>query len=251
MLNNVAIGRYYSINSPMHSLNPIIKIISTLLFVISVFFADTLTSNLGLFFIITFMTVSSKVPSSVYFKTLKSLRGLLIALFIINIIMGVGVKETAIIVVRLIFIVIYTSMLTLTTSPTEITYGLEKVFSPLKIIKIPVNKMALSLSLAIRFIPTILDQADKILKSQASRGIDYNNSKIKGKFMALNAMLYPMFILSIKRADDLADAMEVRLFSINSKRTNYRINKVKIFDILVLLLHIGIIFLAISKGVII
>lgn len=251
MLNNVAIGRYYSINSPMHSLNPIIKIIGTLLFVISVFFADTLTSNLGLFFIITFMTVSSKVPSSVYFKTLKSLRGLLIALFIINIIMGVGVKETAIIVVRLIFIVIYTSMLTLTTSPTEITYGLEKVFSPLKIIKIPVNKMALSLSLAIRFIPTILDQADKILKSQASRGIDYNNSKIKGKFMALNAMLYPMFILSIKRADDLADAMEVRLFSINSKRTNYRINKVKIFDILVLLLHIGIIFLAISKGVII
>lgn len=251
MLNNVAIGRYYSINSPMHSLNPIIKIISTLLFVISVFFADTLTSNLGLFFIITFMTVSSKVPSSVYFKTLKSLRGLLIALFIINIIMGVGVKETAIILVRLIFIVIYTSMLTLTTSPTEITYGLEKVFSPLKIIKIPVNKMALSLSLAIRFIPTILDQADKILKSQASRGIDYNNSKIKGKFMALNAMLYPMFILSIKRADDLADAMEVRLFSINSKRTNYRINKVKIFDILVLLLHIGIIFLAISKGVII
>lgn len=251
MLNNVAIGRYYSINSPMHSLNPIIKIISTLLFVISVFFADTLTSNLGLFFIITFMTVSSKVPSSVYFKTLKSLRGLLIALFIINIIMGVGVKETAIIAVRLIFIVIYTSMLTLTTSPTEITYGLEKVFSPLKIIKIPVNKMALSLSLAIRFIPTILDQADKILKSQASRGIDYNNSKIKGKFMALNAMLYPMFILSIKRADDLADAMEVRLFSINSKRTNYRINKVKIFDILVLLLHIGIIFLAISKGVII
>lgn len=251
MLNNVAIGRYYSINSPMHSLNPIIKIISTLLFVISVFFADTLTSNLGLFFIITFMTVSSKVPSSVYFKTLKSLRGLLIALFIINIIMGVGVKETAIIVVRLIFIVIYTSMLTLTTSPTEITYGLEKVFSPLKIIKIPVNKMALSLSLAIRFIPTILDQADKILKSQASRGIDYNNSKIKGKFMALNAMLYPMFSLSIKRADDLADAMEVRLFSINSKRTNYRINKVKIFDILVLLLHIGIIFLAISKGVII
>lgn len=251
MLNNVAIGRYYSINSPVHSLNPIIKIIGTLLFIISVFFADTLTSNLGLFFMVTFMVVLSKVPSSVYFKTLKSLRGLLIALFIINIIMGVGVKETAIIAVRLIFIVIYTSMLTLTTSPTEITYGLEKVFSPLKIIKIPVNKMALSLSLAIRFIPTILDQADKILKSQASRGIDYNNSKIKGKFMALNAMLYPMFSLSIKRADDLADAMEVRLFSINSKRTNYRINKVKIFDILVLLLHIGIIFLAISKGVII
>ncbi|MDD4734375.1 MAG: energy-coupling factor transporter transmembrane component T [Bacilli bacterium] len=251
MLNNVAIGRYYSINSPVHSLNPIIKIIGTLLFIISVFFANTLTSNLGLFFMVTFMAVLSKVPSSVYFKTLKSLRGLLIALFIINIIMGVGIKETAIIAVRLIFIVIYTSMLTLTTSPTEITYGLEKVFSPLKIIKIPVNKMALSLSLAIRFIPTILDQADKILKSQASRGIDYNNSKIKGKFMALNAMLYPMFSLSIKRADDLADAMEVRLFSINSKRTNYRINKIKIFDILVLLLHIGIIFLAISKGVII
>ncbi len=251
MLNNVTIGRYYSVKSFVHNLNPIVKIISTLLFVIAVFFANTVYSNLGLLILVAFMIILSKIPLEIYFKTLNSLKWLFIALFIINIIMGVDIKETAIIVVRLIFIVVYTSMLTLTTAPTELTYGLEKVFSPLKIIKIPVSKMALSLSLAIRFIPTILDQANKILKSQASRGIDYNNSKISGKFMALKAMMFPMLSLSIKRADDLADAMEVRLFNINSKRTNYRINRVKVFDLLVLLLHIGMIVLAVLRGVVI
>lgn len=153
-------------------------------------------------------------------------------------------------ITRLSILVIYTTIVTLTTPPTEITYGLEKTFSFLNVFKIPVNKMALSLTLAIRFIPTIIDEANKILKSQASRGIDYYNSNLKGKYVAVKAMLFPMINLTIKKADDLADAMEVRLFSINNKRTNYRINKWNMFDNYILFVHIILFIICLIKGVV-
>ena len=110
--------------------------------------------------------------------------------------------------------------------------------------------MALSLTLAIRFIPTIIDEANKILKSQASRGIDYYNSNLKGKYVAVKAMLFPMINLTIKKADDLADAMEVRLFRINNKRTNYRINKWNMFDNYILFVHIILFIICLIKGVV-
>ena len=110
--------------------------------------------------------------------------------------------------------------------------------------------MALSLTLAIRFIPTIIDEANKILKSQASRGIDYYNSNLKGKYVAVKAMLFPMINLTIKKADDLADAMEVRLFSINNKRTNYRINKWNMFDNYIVFVHIILFIICLIKGVV-
>jgi energy-coupling factor transport system permease protein len=148
---------------------------------------------------------------------------------------------------RLVSIVLYTSVLTLTTPPTEITYGLEQVLSPFKLIGLPVNKIALSISLALRFIPTIIDQGNKILKSQASRGIDYYNSSLKGKFMAIKSMIIPMFVITLKKADDLADAMTVRLYNVNAKRTNFRINKWFFFDTYKVMIHIAILFLIIYK----
>lgn len=251
MLNNITIGKYYAIKSPIHSLNPIVKIVCTILFIIAVFLSNNITANLGLLFLIILMVILSKISTTIYLKTILSIKWFIIILFIINILGGVPLKLTVLIMVRLVYIVIYTSILTLTTAPTEITYGLEKVFAPLKLIGVPVNKMALSLSLALRFIPTILDQANKILKSQASRGVDYYNSKLNGKFMAIKAMIFPMISLSLKRADELSDAMEVRLFSIKGKRTNYRINKFGFTDALILLTHFITIFLAVLKGVLI
>ena len=154
---------------------------------------------------------------------------------------------TTISMLRLISIVLYTSILTLTTSPTEITYGLEKFLSPLKIIKVPVNKIALSISLALRFIPTLIDQGNKILKSQASRGVDYYNSNIKDKFMAIKSMLIPMFVITLKKSDDLADTMAVRLYNVNEKRTNFRVNKWSFFDIYMVIIHVCILILIIIK----
>ena len=158
-------------------------------------------------------------------------------------------ETTLVMLSRIILLVLYTSILTLTTPPNEITYGLEKFLSPLKIFRFKVSKMALSISIALRFIPTVIDEANKILKSQACRGIDYYHSTLKGKFVAIKALIIPMFVLTVKRADELADAMEVRLFSINKKRTNFRQNKWGLYDTYLVSIHVILLFALIYRSI--
>ena len=249
MLNKIMIGRYYPINSLVHKMNPLAKIICVLLFIIMSFLTFDIRFNAMLFILLMLMVCNTKVPFDIYFKTLFSIKWLLLFILIINLIVGSNLSVTIITMFRLIFVVLYTSILTLTTPPTEITYGLEKLFLPLKLIGIPVNKMALSISLALRFIPTIIDQGNKIIKSQASRGIDYYNSNLKGKILAIKSLIIPMFVLSIKKADDLADSMEVRLYNVNSKRINFRQNKWHFYDTFLVLMHLGL-FILIMKEVV-
>ncbi len=249
MLNKVMIGRYYSIGSLIHEMNPLAKIICVLLFIIMSFLTFDLRFNIILGLLLILMLFNTKVPLNIYLKTILSIKWLLIFILIINIIINNSLQITFITMLRLIYVVLYTSILTLTTPPTEITYGLEKLFLPLRLIGIPVNKMALSISLALRFIPTIIDQGNKIIKSQASRGIDYYNSNLKGKLLAIKALIIPMFILSFKKADDLADAMEVRLYNIDNKRTNFRQNKWGFYDTFIVLMHLGL-FILIMKEVV-
>lgn len=247
MLNNFVLGRYYKQNSKIHLMHPLSKIICTLSFIIMIFICNDIKLMILLGLVAVLMTEMSKVPRKVYFKSIFSLKYILLFILIINLIFQIDKITTIMTMLRLILIVIYTTLLTLTTPPTEITYGLELLLAPLKIIRIPVNKMALSISLALRFIPTIIDQGNKILKSQASRGIDYYNSNLKGKFIAIKAMIVPMFIITLKKADNLADAMTVRLYSVNSKRTNFRINKWHFFDSYMVLIHLTILVLVIYR----
>lgn len=247
MLNKIMIGRYYPINSLVHKMNPLAKIICVLLFVIMSFFTFDLRFNALLLVLLMLMMCNTKVPFDIFFKTILSIKWLLLFILIINLVVGSNLEVTIITMFRLIFVVLYTSILTLTTPPTEITYGLEKLFSPLKIIGIPVNKMALSISLALRFIPTIIDQGNKIIKSQASRGIDYYNSNLKGKILSIKSLIIPMFVLSIRKADDLADSMEVRLYNVNNKRINFRQNKWGFYDTFVVLLHLGLFVLIVKE----
>ena len=250
MLDNVVVGRYYPIKSKIHLMNPLCKIIRLLIYILSLFMASDIYMTIILTIFTLILMYLTNIPSRLYFKTVFSLKYLLLFILVINTICGINILNTIIMITRLSILVIYTTIVTLTTPPTEITYGLEKTFSFLNVFKIPVNKMALSLTLAIRFIPTIIDEANKILKSQASRGIDYYNSNLKGKYVAVKAMLFPMINLTIKKADDLADAMEVRLFSINNKRTNYRINKWNMFDNYILFVHIILFIICLIKGVV-
>lgn len=247
MLNNFVLGRYYNLNSKVHSMHPLSKIICTIIFIIMIFICNDIKLMVLLSFLAILFKEIAHIPNNIYYKTIMSLKYILIFILIINIILNINIVVTIMTMLRLVLIVLYTSILTLTTSPTEITYGLEMFLSPLKIIRVPVNKMALSISLALRFIPTIIDQANKILKSQASRGIDYYNAGLKGKFIAIRSMIVPMFIITIKRADDLANIMTVRLYSINQKRTNFRINKFNFFDIYMILIHITILILIIYR----
>lgn len=247
MLNKIMIGRYYPVNSQVHKMNPLAKIICILLFVVMIFFTYDIKFNIVISILVILMLLNTKVPIKIYFKTILSIKWLLLFIFIINLILGFNLQVTIITVLRLVYIVLYTSILTLTTPPTEITYGLEKFFSPLRLIGIPVNKMALSISLALRFIPTIIDQGNKIIKSQASRGIDYYNSNLQGKILALKSLIIPIFVLSIKRADDLADAMEVRLYNINNKRTNFRQNKWGLYDTFLVIIHLSLFILIVKE----
>jgi energy-coupling factor transport system permease protein len=248
MLNNIVIGRYYPIKSKIHNMNPMAKLISIILFLILSFLSDDLVVNLivaGYVFIIMGM---SNVPFKVYFKNLYGLRILFIFIVLINMLSGMSITSISIMLIRTITLVLYTTILTLTTTPTLIALGLERLFKPLEKLKLPISKMALSISLALRFIPTIFDQASKVLKSQASRGMDIKNVNIKGKIEMIVSMLIPMFILSFKRADALADAMEVRLYNVNRKRTNYRDIKWTLFDSYVVNMHlISIITLILSE----
>ncbi len=249
MLNKVMIGRYYPINSLVHKMNPLAKIICVLLFIIMTFLTFNIRFNILLFILLILMLFNTKIPLNIYLKTILSIKWLILFILIVNIIFRSELQITIITILRLIYVVLYTSILTLTTPPTEITYGLEKIFLPLRLIGIPVNKMALSISLALRFIPTIIDQGNKIIKSQASRGIDYYNSNFHGKLLAIKSLIIPMFVLSFKKADELADSMEVRLYNINKKRTNFRQNKWQFYDTFIVLMHIGL-FILIMKEVV-
>ena len=247
MLNKVMIGRYYPINSLVHKMNPLAKIICVLLFIVMIFLTFDIRFNIVMSILLILMLFNTKIPANIYIKTVFSIKWLLLFILIVNIIVGSSLQVTIITVLRLIYIVLYTSILTLTTPPTEITYGLEKLFSPLRLIGVPVNKMALSISLALRFIPTIIDQGNKIIKSQASRGIDYYNYNFKDKLLALKSLVIPMFVLSFKKADDLADAMEVRLYNVNSRRTNFRQNKWRFYDTFIVLMHLGLFILIVKE----
>lgn len=250
MSNDFLVGSYYPVKSKVHFMSPISKILCTLLFIIMTILCSDPRLMLLLSMVIVLITEMARLPRRIYFKTLKSLRFVIILIIILYYFMSADLETVINMIIRIINIVLYTSVLTLTTPPTEITYGFQKVLSPLKILGIRVNKLSLSLTFALRFIPTFLDQGNKILKSQASRGIDYYASRLKGKIMAIKSMIIPMYILTMRKTDLMAESMQVRLYNLNSKRTNFKKAKWGFFDTFLLLIHLGILGLIIARMVI-
>ncbi len=251
MLDNVVLGKYYPITSRIHEMNPVAKVLCTLLYIALIFITNDFFIMTLVFILSILLVELAHLPKKIYKTTIKSLKIILIFMIIIYALLGYNWMDISMMAMRLIGIVLYTTVLTLTTPPNEITYGLNKVFAPLNIIGVPVNKMSLSISLSLRFVPSIIDQANRILKSQASRGVDYSNSKPKGKIIAVKALIYPMFALTLRKADILAEAMQVRLYNINGKRTNFRQNKWHLFDTFLFLLHAILLGIFIIKGVVV
>ena len=145
-----------------------------------------------------------------------------------------GVKGAVFIMIRLIIIVTLSTILTMTTKPTDLTLGLEQLLKPLSIIKISAEEIALIISISLRYIPTLLDEANKIMLAQASRGVDFSEGKLKDKVMQIISLLVPMFIISFKRSDDLANAMEARNFVPGQKRTRLHILSWSMMDTVVI-----------------
>lgn len=233
-------NKYYNTYSLIHKMNTLAKLICLILFVIMVFLTDNLRFQILLGILLLIIIFSSNVDIKIYLKTILSIKYILIFIIFINLILK---KSFLIIILRLIYTILYSSVLLLTTTTNEINYGLNKLFSPFKIF--PINQISLSITIALRFIPNIIDEANRIIKAQKSRGLQYDT--LKNKIMALKNLILPMFILTFKRADELTDTMETRLYDISQKRTFYRINKWKIYDTFLVIIHFSILILIIRS----
>jgi len=242
-MNNIALGRYIPGNSFLHKMDARIKIISLIVFFVGIFLSyGSSVQNFimyGVYFVILFTLL--KVAHLSFFSVLKSLKALWIMMlfllvintfavqtgdvvFVINnfAVHEDGLVRTGYIIVRLILMITLTTLLTSTSKPLDLTFGLEWLLGPLKLLRVPVHIFAMTISLALRFIPTLMEEANKIIRAQASRGVDFAEGKLKDKFKAIISLIIPLFVSSFLRSGELADAMETRGYDPQGKRTKYR-----------------------------
>lgn len=230
MISDITLGQFFPGNSPIHRLDPRTKIILTLAFIITVFFANNPIS-FGLLFIYTsFAIVVSRLSLKVVIKGIKPIIFIIIFTAVINVFMTGGEGEPLLelwiikiythgivravfMALRVFVLILGTSvLLTYTTSPIALTDGLETLLSPLKAVGIPVHTFAMMMSIALRFIPTLVEETEKIMNAQKSRGADFTNGSLANRAKALIPLLIPLFVSSFKRAEELATAMECRCY---------------------------------------
>ena len=254
MLSDITLGQFIPGNSLIHNLDPRIKIISVIIYIVTVFVANSVLSYvfLALFtFLIIFL---SEINLSTVLKSIKPVAFLILFTAVINLFLtggndiafeaGIfritytGIKTAAMMAARLIFLVVSTAMLTYTTSPIMLTDGIEKLLSPLKIIKFPSHELAMMMTIALRFIPTLLEETDKIIKAQKARGADFESGNLIKRVKSLIPILVPLFINSFRRADDLALAMECRCYRGGEGRTRLKQLSIYVTDIVVLAIMI-------------
>ncbi len=246
MLNNITLGQYYPGDSPLHRMDPRIKILLTIAFMVMVFLVP---SPIGYIIPFLFMILAIKI-STIPFKTmlrgLKALRFILILTFLLNLFFGQGekvlfhfwiitiTKEGLTLAVhfslRLVFLLVGTSLLTLSTPPVALTDGIEMLLSPLRVIRFPSHELAMMMTIALRFIPDLLDEANKIMKAQMARGADFESGNLINRAKAMIPLLVPLFVSAFRRAGDLSMAMEARCYHGGENRTRLRVLKVSSID---------------------
>ena len=239
MLNNITLGQYYPVDSIVHRLDPRMKLILTIAYIVAVFLAKSFIGYALLLGWIILVSRLSCVPFKLVIKGLKPLRIIIILTFLLNLFMTPGetiwisfwivriTKEAFLQALfyslRLAFLVAGTSLLTLTTSPIALSDGIELLLSPLKKIRFPAHELAMMMTIALRFIPTLLEETDKIMNAQKARGADMESGSIFRRIKALIPVLIPLFVSSFRRANDLAMAMECRCYNGGKGRTRMRI----------------------------
>ena len=242
MLKDITLGQYYPVDSFVHRLDPRIKIILTFAFIVGVFMGQTLFAYIP---VIAFIYLAAKVahlPIKMLLKGLKPLRFILVFTFVLNLFFSGGdtvllkiwfiviSKEGLMMAIRfsarLVFLVTGASLLTLTTSPVVLTDGLERLLSPLRKIGFPAHELAMMMTIALRFIPTLLEEADKIMKAQMARGADFESGNIIDRAKAMIPLLVPLFVSAFRRAGDLAMAMEARCYHGGEGRTRMRVLRI-------------------------
>lgn len=262
-MSSISLGRYAPYDSFIHRMDPRNKIICLIALMIAVFVSYStweLTFIVGgiMALLVFSLLLISHISFKQFFKSLKALWIVVIFLLIVNCLVPpksatvvaftIGnfniyvdaILQSVKITIRLVLMITLSLILTATTKPLELTYALEWFLSPLKVIKFPAHEVAMTISIALRFIPTLLDEVDRIMKAQSSRGVDFKHGKISTKFKAIISLIVPLFISAFQRSEELADAMEARGYDPKQKRTRYRKLSWRVSDFFICIFCLGL-----------
>ncbi len=252
-MKNISLGQYYPGNSIMHRLDPRMKLILAILYIVCTFLAKNVLCFAVLFASAFLLILLSKIPIKLIINAVKPVLFILAFTVVINIFWTVGdtlifewkfihiyyegIMNALFMVVRIFVLIVGASIfMTYTTTPIALTDAIEQLFSPLKKIKIPVHEFAMMMTIALRFIPTLVDETEKIMSAQKARGADFSKGSLMKRAKALIPILIPLFVSAFRRADDLATAMECRCYHGGEGRTRMNVLHYKYYDFVALAL---------------
>jgi len=245
-MTRIAIGQYYPSNSVVHRIDPRFKLLGTIFYITALFFVNNFIGYAVAALFIFLLIKLSKVPVLFLFRGLRAIMFILCFAVILNLFMTPGetvlfslwiititregVLMAAQMAARLVLLITGSSILTLTTSPIQLTDGLESLLKPLKVIRVPAHDIAMMMTIALRFIPTLAEEMDKIMKAQKARGADLDTGGLLKRAKSLLPILVPLFVSAFKRADELATAMEARCYRGDLNRTRMKVMKITSTD---------------------
>ncbi len=237
-MDNITFGKYIPLDSFIHSLDPRLKIVSLMFLMTSIFFNIGFIGYAITAVFIVIIALLSKIALKHILKAIKPMIFMMLFLSVFNILLlrsgeilfhifsipvySGALIQSALIFIRILLIITLTTILTSSTKPLALTLAIESLLNPLKKIGFPSHELAMMISIALRFIPDLLDETKRIMKAQASRGVDFNEGKLKDKIRAIISLIIPLFISAFQRAEDLANAMESRNYNPEAKRTRYQ-----------------------------
>lgn len=237
MLRDITLGQYYQTDSVIHRLDPRVKLVATIVFIVSLFVMDNFWGYLLAAAFLVMVIRLSHVPFKYIVKGMKAILFLLIITVVFNLfltpgeplirlwkltITREGLQTAVFMAIRLSFLIIGSSVMTLTTTPNNLTDGMESLMRPLKRLRVPVHEISMMMSIALRFIPILMEETDKIMKAQIARGADFESGNLLHKAKAMVPLLVPLFISAFRRANDLAMAMEARCYRGGEGRTKMK-----------------------------
>ncbi len=255
-MQNIALGQYFPGTSVVHRLDPRIKLSMTIALIVLIFFVHTYLGYLAILGLLLLAVFCSRISFKFVLKGIKPMWFVILLTFVMNLFFltgenilwqwGVlkiyweGLNKAIELAIRLILLVMCSTILTLTTSPKEITDALESLLRPLKVVRFPVHEMSLMMSIALRFIPTLMEETDRIMKAQTARGASFDTGGLVKRAKGMIPILVPLFVSAFKRADELALAMEARCYHGGENRTRMKVFHVQARDYLAMALLVAV-----------
>lgn len=246
MFKDIAFGQYYPTDSVVHRMDPRMKFFLTVLFVVAIFFVNTYFGFMMTAAVLLFIILLAKLPMLSVLKSVRAIIFIVIFAAVINLFMisdgevlwswralqitDQGIHTTIKMTLRLVLLISGASLLTLTTTPVEVADGTESLMKPLRLIKVPVHDIAMIMSIALRFIPTLFEETNKIIAAQKARGASFDTGGLIARAKALLPVLIPLFVNSFRRADELAFAMDARCYNATENRTKMKVMKLGVAD---------------------